>query len=160
MARITKAERDKNKNTFDAIILNIFLSEGWDAVTLTRLSQETGFKKSTLQGYYPTRNDMGDALTFKMLPCVYAELDFSTPTTFLESWNSSLKHNGVFRSVLRVLFTSSLSVGAEQAMRSGMQHLVNRCRRELGETGEQAIVDVLGGSLVMLCESESLLKGH
>ncbi|AYO17470.1 hypothetical protein D0812_24205 [Vibrio owensii] len=90
MGRITKEQREKNFQQLNRVILDIFLNEGWSKVTYDRISKETGLRKSTLQGYYPTNSDFLLAVRDKLRRLMLDKLDFSSKKQLLISWNEAL----------------------------------------------------------------------
>ncbi|MCG9690297.1 hypothetical protein L1D55_00535 [Vibrio sp. Isolate22] len=116
MARITKAQREKNFQSYNALILEIFLNEGWEHVTYDRLSKETGLRKSTLQGYYPSNANFDVAIKGKVFPILIQRLDFSNKETLLASWQRSLQHHQ-FRMIMRMFIMQAYKKGGESSSR-------------------------------------------
>nr|WP_086939345.1 TetR/AcrR family transcriptional regulator [Thaumasiovibrio occultus] len=156
MAKISRAEREANKQRFDALVLNIFLLEGWEAVTLTRLAQETGTRMSTLQGYYPTRRDLGNALTGKVFPHFLSELNFESEKSFRDSWMHALAHNNIFRGVITLLLESCVMTDTPEAAYQGLLRLKQLCQDSFGD--EHIINCILGESVVYLASQTPASK--
>ncbi|GAL15399.1 transcriptional regulator LuxT [Vibrio astriarenae] len=119
MARITKAKWEENFANYNAIILRIFLNEGWDHVTYDRLSKETGLRKSTLQGYYPSNTDFEVALKGKVFPIIAQHLDFESKEALIASWQSAMTDTQ-FRMVMRMFVMHAYKKGADGSGRQGV----------------------------------------
>ncbi|USE34352.1 TetR/AcrR family transcriptional regulator [Endozoicomonas sp. SCSIO W0465] len=76
MAKISSEERARRQQSYDAVILNIFMTESWEAITYDRLSRELDISKSTLQRYYPSRMHFVSALEGNVMPIVARNLDW------------------------------------------------------------------------------------
>lgn len=147
MARISKAKWEENYASYNAIILEIFLNEGWDHVTYDRLSKETGLRKSTLQGYYPSNTDFEKALKGKVFPIIAAHLDFSTKASLLSSWKEGMKVTQ-FRMVMRMFVMHAYKKGAEGSGRQGVLGLGNLISDRLPEENTLEVIQLLFGLTV------------
>ncbi|WP_246856152.1 hypothetical protein [Vibrio crassostreae] len=131
MARITKVQWEENLASYNALILDVFLKEGWENVTYDRLSKETGLRKSTLQGYYPCNNDFEIALKGKIVPIFLRHLDFSSKRTLIVSWRKAMQAHQ-FRMVIRMLMMFAHKKGSEGTGRLwviGLMTLISeKCR--------------------------------
>ncbi|MEZ9463056.1 hypothetical protein AB4178_15255 [Vibrio splendidus] len=112
MARITKAQWEENFASYNALILDIFLTEGWENVTYDRLSKETGLRKSTLQGYYPSNDHFYLALEGKIFPILLDFLDFSSKDSLMSSWKEAMRRQQ-FIMIMRLLIMHAHKKGSE-----------------------------------------------
>ncbi|MBC7005674.1 hypothetical protein BIZ37_24250 [Photobacterium sp. BZF1] len=94
MGRITKEQKEKNYHKINSIILAVFLDEGWTSITYDRIARETGLRKSTLQGYYPTNSDFLLGIRGHLHDLMIEKLDFSSKESLITSWNNALKSKG------------------------------------------------------------------
>ena len=83
MAYISPEERQRKKDTYDAYIYEVFITDGWDCVTYDRISKHFGITKSSVQRYYPHRADFGKALSGRVFPLMVKHLDFTSKKTLL-----------------------------------------------------------------------------
>lgn len=109
MARISKQQQAENKQKLDAYIWEVFKTEGWEAVTYTRLADFMGTRKSTIQGYYPKSSDFLDGLTGKLFPEIRPLLDMSSKDAFIESLCECLKTHKVFRENFALVIGDAVS---------------------------------------------------
>ncbi len=147
MARITKAQWGENFASYNALILDIFLSEGWDNVTYDRLSKETGLRKSTLQGYYPSNTDFEAALKGKIFPIIVQHLDFSSKSALIESWKSAM-HVNQFRMIMRMFVMHAHKKGSEGNGRIGVLGLANFISDKMPNENTLEVIQLLFGLTV------------
>lgn len=147
MARITKAKWEENFANYNAIILRIFLNEGWDHVTYDRLSKETGLRKSTLQGYYPSNTDFEVALKGKVFPIIAQHLDFESKEALIASWQSAMKDTQ-FRMVMRMFVMHAYKKGADGSGRQGVLGLGKLIADKLPEDDALETIRLLFGLTV------------
>ncbi|MET2951710.1 TetR/AcrR family transcriptional regulator [Vibrio owensii] len=149
MARISRAEWVANKKQYDALVFQMFIKDGWSAVTLDRVSTELGIRKSTLQGYYPHKDDFMSALQGKIFPLIAPKMDFSGEEQFIESWKTLLKENSMFREVLMMLITSIINNGgAGPKVRAVLLKLINGLALTVGEEKARQTVEKCFGTAI------------
>ena len=119
MARISREQREQNLANYNEIILQIFLNEGWEYITYDRLSRDTGLRKSTLQGYYPTNQHFEVAIRGKIFPIIIHHLDFTDRNALFSSWKEAMK-NTQFRMVMRMFVMQSYKSGGDGSSRLGV----------------------------------------
>lgn len=121
LSRITKQQKEENYQKLNAVILNVFLTEGWSKVTYDRISKITGLRKSTLQGYYPSNNDFLIALQGNLKELMLKEIDFSSKEQLLRSWSQALSKKE-FGFIVEMLISHCVSSEpspiADEAMKS------------------------------------------
>ncbi|MGF1838458.1 hypothetical protein [Vibrio atlanticus] len=119
MARISREQREQNFTHYNEIILQIFLNEGWEHITYDRLSKETGLRKSTLQGYYPTNQHFEVAIRGKIFPIIIHHLNLSDKSALIGSWKEAMQDTQ-FRMVMRMFVMQSYKVGGDGSSRLGV----------------------------------------
>ncbi len=122
MARISREQHEQNFVSYNQLILQIFLNEGWEHITYDRLSKETGLRKSTLQGYYPTSQHFELAIKGKVFPIMMHHLDFSSKDTLLDSWKRAMQDTQ-FRMVMRMFVMQAYKIGGDSSSRLGIINL-------------------------------------
>ncbi|NLS14822.1 hypothetical protein HGP28_18345 [Vibrio sp. SM6] len=151
MARITQDERDRKKALYDSVVLRIFLEEGWEAVTHGRVAHECVTKKSTIQGYYPTKKDFSSALQGKIrnhIPKSFAELLSSngplTRERFVETWDLEIQNSRIFREIAQ-MFVESILEGGSDFTGAAVAMLRAHLKPHIGEKeANSAIYEVIG----------------
>ncbi len=144
MARITKEKWQENFATYNAIILKIFLNEGWEHVTYDRLSKETGLRKSTLQGYYPSNQDFAVAMDGKVLPIIMDHLSFESKEALIQSWTESLESKE-FRMIMKMLMMHAAKHENQGQGALGAKGLHNIIQHKLPKEDGLALIQQLFG---------------
>jgi hypothetical protein len=147
MARISKAQWEENFAAYNSIILKIFLNEGWENVTYDRLSKETGLRKSTLQGYYPSNNDFEIAIKDKVIPIILKHLDFSSKDQLVASWKTALG-SIEFKMVVRMLILQAHKKGANSSGRVRVISLTKLISKKLPNEDPLIVTQLLFGLTV------------
>lgn len=150
MARISAEERERKKKAMDAIIFQIFMTEGWDAVTYDRLAKELGVGKSSIQRYYDNKIMFATALQGKVFPLAVQRLDFSSSDAFVQSWMKAYndQDSHVFREVVRMLMTNIMNHGTSPHSRGAVMKIVAILAENIGEEkAEETIKVVLGHTI-------------
>ncbi len=146
MAKISAEEKHRKKAEFDAHIYDIFINEGWDAVTYERMAKDFGTRKSSIQRYYGKRLDFGNALQGKILPIILPLLDFSDKEAFIASWLLALD-NQTFREVNKLLIENATGSGVGGWQ--GVNRLLHIMRNTMSDNdADAAITTCLGKSVL------------
>ena len=148
MARITLEQRKENTEKFDAIIVKLFLENGWNSVTYDNIAKVAGVRKSTLQGYYPSNKDFGNALKGRIFPIFISHLDFTDEQRLIDSWNVALDVKE-FRMVISMFIANSASLEPSSLTLKGMQGLITLFSDHLGLERATAVAEILLGKTVM-----------
>ncbi|MGR6862950.1 TetR/AcrR family transcriptional regulator [Aliivibrio salmonicida] len=152
MARITTEERERKKTQYDALILSIFLDEGWDAITYDRLAKDLGIGKSSVQRYYENRMLFATALQGKLMPIALRRLDMTTKDAFIGSWELAISDDKdhVFREIVRMLMTNILHVETSKATVMAVNRLISVLSTHIGRAdATEAVKIVLGSTMFM-----------
>ena len=148
MARISQEEKEQNQAHYDAVIFELFITEGWEAVTLDRVAKECGIRKSTLQGYYKNKDQFAYALQGKIFPMFAGKLDFQSAERFKASWRTLHSEDRVFREVVLMLIDNIVSRGGSEGTRGAIIRLVHVLSVNITEeAAEQAVKEALGETL-------------
>lgn len=107
MVRITQIKKSENTKKYKKAILQLFLSEGHEALTYAKVAKKTGVSITTLQGYFPTINEIRTSLHEHIIFIIMESLDFSDPLTFFDSWEKALTEKPFRHSIKLVCFYAS-----------------------------------------------------
>lgn len=149
MARITQQQKEENLSKFNKIIIDIFLNEGWHAVTYDNIAKIAGVRKSTLQGYYETHRDFGNAMKGQIFPVFIKHLDFSSRDRIIESWISALEDR-VFRNILTMMISNASSDTPNEMTVIGVGNLQKLFVQQLGQEGSDILERLLGKTVMSL----------
>ncbi|MEZ9411037.1 TetR family transcriptional regulator [Vibrio lentus] len=148
MARVSAEEIQRKRKMYDECILNLFLTEGWDAVTYDRIAKEMGITKSSLQRYYANKMQFAYALEGQVFQQATKLLDFTDRGSFLDSWKKSLNENQIFRECLHIIMTNALAPVSATATTKAVTRLTGVLANNIGKVEAQDTVDLaLGRSL-------------
>ena len=149
MARVSAEEIQRKRKMYDECILNLFLTEGWDAVTYDRIAKEMGITKSSLQRYYANKMQFAYALEGQVFQQATKLLDFTDRSSFLDSWKQSLNDNQIFRECLHIIMTNALAPVSAAATTKAVTRLTGVLANNIGKVEAQDTVDLaLGRSLI------------
>ncbi|MFV8460531.1 TetR/AcrR family transcriptional regulator [Vibrio campbellii] len=150
MSRITKAQKLENQKQYDEIVLKLFLAEGHEALTYTRVAQAVGISLTTLQGYYPTTRAIRSVLHQPMLSIVIESLEFSSEEAFLQSWQNALG-NEQFLYVIKLMFFHASQVKSPEEFNiSSDGAFKNKMLESFGTDSIRIIETVVGRSMLYL----------
>ncbi|MFK0572961.1 hypothetical protein [Endozoicomonas sp.] len=149
MAKISSEERARRKELYDSVILNIFMTESWEAITYDRLARELTISKSTLQRYYPSRMHFVTALQGKVMPIVARNLDFNSRQSFISSWESALNSDPHFRNVVRMFIDNLMSRAPHPSAQDAMMRLLDQLKSVASEEDALVILKVVLGTSVL-----------
>lgn len=149
MARVSAEEIQRKRKMYDECILNLFLTEGWNAVTYDRIAKEMGITKSSLQRYYANKMQFAYALEGQVFQQATKLLDFTDRGSFLDSWKQSLNDNQIFRECLHIIMTNALAPVSAEATTKAVTRLTGVLANNIGKVEAQDTVDLaLGRSLI------------
>jgi AcrR family transcriptional regulator len=150
MARVSAEEIERKRKMYDKCILNLFLTEGWDAVTYDRIAKEMGITKSSLQRYYANKMQFAYALEGQVFRQATELLVFTDKVSFLDSWQKSLGENQIFRECLHIIMTNALAPVSAAATTKAVARLIDELANSIGEEEAKDTVDLaLGRSLTL-----------
>ncbi|KEI71357.1 TetR/AcrR family transcriptional regulator [Endozoicomonas elysicola] len=149
MAKISSEERARRKQMYDAVILNIFMTESWEAITYDRLARELTISKSTLQRYYPSRMHFVTALQGKVMPIVARNLDFSSSQLFISSWESALRNDLHFRNVVRMFIDNLMSRSPHPSTQGAMMRLLDQLQTVTSDEDAHKTLKIALGTSVL-----------
>ncbi|GAL16489.1 transcriptional regulator TetR family [Vibrio astriarenae] len=149
MSRITKLQKEQNYAIINAMVLDLFLKEGWTKVTYDRVSKITGLRKSTLQGYYPTSNDFLIALKSELKGLFLSRLDFSSRERLITSWEKAMNESE-FKNIIDMFISHSVSKEPSLHAHRAMQKLQSIIESALPKTDSREIMVQLFGQAVVV----------
>jgi len=152
MARITAEERAQKKQNLDEMIVTIFMTEGWRAVTYDRLAKEFNVRKSSIQSYYASSVMFATALQGKVFPIIIPLLDFSTKQLFIDSWVKAYKdeEQHVFKEVVHMLLDNILKDGTSPHSRGAVFKLQQNLAITIGEVEAENAIKMVFGEIIYL----------
>ncbi|MGF1866181.1 TetR/AcrR family transcriptional regulator [Enterovibrio norvegicus] len=150
MARITAEQKEQKKQMMDELIFQIFISEGWEAITYDRLAKELNVRKSSIQSYYSKNIMFATALQGRVFPVVIEKLDFNSKDAFINSWLAAYhdEESHIFREVVKMLLHNIIKNGTSPYSKGAILRLQNMLGQSIGPLdADRAIKIVLGETL-------------
>ncbi|MBE4573383.1 transcriptional regulator [Vibrio navarrensis] len=134
----------------DAVVDQL-LRLGYDKMSYTTLSQQTGISRTGISHHFPKKTDFTSALDGRIFKLFVEHLDFDKGLDeFSHSWIAALE-NDQFRAILRLLFHHI--VAAERAhdfAANGIDRLYKMVDSQFGEGSEKELEWLIGKSLIQL----------
>ncbi|WP_406733658.1 TetR/AcrR family transcriptional regulator [Vibrio scophthalmi] len=146
MARITREEKERKKQLFDAYIWELFVTEGWQAISYERIAKQFDSYKSAIQAYYPHKSDFASAIRGRVLPLIVQTLDFKSREDFIESWKKG-HEDFFFHNVVMMLIENLMSSNTSDLSIKGTEALAQRLKAQFTD-GEEVLYICLGYSIV------------
>ncbi|MDW6005308.1 TetR/AcrR family transcriptional regulator [Vibrio mangrovi] len=155
-----KRSREETEVTIQTIldaVVDQVLNLGYDRMSYTTLSQQTGISRTGISHHFPKKTDFAAALNGQifLLFTSYLELENGVGA-FRKSWINALEHNQ-FVAILRFLFHHIVSAErATEVSRQGLERMYQLIEEKLGTDADKELEWLLGKSLVAMSNHEIL----
>ncbi len=150
MARISAAKKAENQKVLDNLIFDALIVNGdlsWSQLTYQWLSDKTGMRVSTLQGYYKDRASFANALKGRVAPLMAQHLDLSNIERLITSWRKALA-NDQFCRILSLWIHNLIDGDQKQHSIEGWMLFEQSIVNQLGERSRDVLMQLLGESLI------------
>ncbi|NOH79602.1 TetR/AcrR family transcriptional regulator [Vibrio sp. RE86] len=127
------------------------LENGYDAMSYTTLSKETGVSRTGISHHFPKKTDFLDALQGRLLKQFSDHIDFKNDLEkFESSWDLALEKKN-FRAIL-CLILSQISKGEREQMfaRTFIVHLHQTATAIFGDDAKHIVDGLIGRSFIKL----------
>lgn len=127
------------------------LDGGYDKMSYTTLSKETGVSRTGISHHFPKKTDFLEALQGRLLKLFSDQLDFKHDLeSFKSSWTHALDKKNF--SAIMSLILSQISKGDREQLfaRSFILHVNQASSSIFGDEAEEAINKLIGMSFVKL----------
>ncbi|PKG80709.1 hypothetical protein CXF85_21565 [Colwellia sp. 75C3] len=150
MPRITNKEYEERREVLNDIILQMFFDKGWDYLTYGTIAEASGFRRSTIQGYFKTSNDFSKALAGKVFPYILSKLSLDSRAEFVKSWDTSIDDDK-FRYIITMLIrTATDDTKVSPLAVAGLNRLIALITSKLGDDAYQDLEILLGRTVLKL----------
>lgn len=150
MGRLTTEEKSSRMGTYNVLVWEMFLNDGWDGVTYKNIADKIGIAQSSLQSYYKTSKDFGDALRGKVLPYFMSKnkLD-GTLEEFEESWEYAFINDSGFKHIVFLLAGHIIDPREINKLALvSLHHLMGVVEAKFGSEGTRSLERLFGYSLL------------
>ncbi|CAH0992000.1 hypothetical protein SIN8267_02115 [Sinobacterium norvegicum] len=150
MARKSAAEAARTKQKITDAIIQLTIHEGFEVLSYTRLSKETGVSRSGIANHFPDKRSMVEVFQGQIFTIFTRYLDMTTVESFQHSWMNSLASDE-FRNIILLVFVH-MGTSANPAMNvkavMGVNRLTGFVEGSLGQPGVAELESLLGRTLL------------
>ncbi|KLV08080.1 MULTISPECIES: TetR family transcriptional regulator [Photobacterium] len=134
----------------DAVVEQI-LTLGYDKMSYTTLSKQTGISRTGISHHFPKKQDFANALDQRIFSMFVEKLELEKGVEgFADSWLTALSDEK-FCATLRLLFHHIASAQSDSGFsQRGIERLYVLCQERFGAEGEKELEWLLGKSLTTL----------
>ncbi|CAM3746294.1 hypothetical protein VA7868_03359 [Vibrio aerogenes CECT 7868] len=151
MPKRSKEETEITIQTILDVVVDQILNLGYDKMSYTTLSEQTGISRTGISHHFPRKIDFVAALDSKIYQLLISYLDLDSGIqSFRESWIKALKQPQ-FIAVLRLIFHHIISTeGSAEFSRKGLDCVYSQIKDNLGEDAEKELEWLIGKSLIVM----------
>ncbi len=147
-----KRSKAETKVTIERIldaVADQLLRLGYDRMTYTTLSQQTGISRTGISHHFPKKQDFMLALNERIYGMLVSYLDLDDKLeNFSESWLDSLGRSE-FKSILRIIFHHVVAFeNGEKSIQEGIERLYSLLNNKYGSESKRELEWLIGKSLV------------
>lgn len=148
MPKRSKEETEVTIQTIMDAVADQLIRLGYDKMSYTTLSQQTGISRTGISHHFPKKTDFIVALDGRIYDQFIEHLDTEGDlVSFSESWLSALEKNE-FIAILRILFHHIVSAdSATDFAKHGVERLYSLLENNYGEQGPRELEWLLGKTL-------------
>ncbi|KJY82829.1 transcriptional regulator [Vibrio galatheae] len=136
----------------DAVVDQL-LRLGYDKMSYTTLSQQTGVSRTGISHHFPKKTDFTAALDGRIFTMFVEHIEFDKGVSeFSSSWVSALD-NDEFRAILRLMFHHIVtSQNSHEFASNAVQRLYTVCEEKLGQGSAKELEWLIGKSLIRMTQ--------
>ena len=134
----------------DAVIDQL-LRLGYDKMSYTTLSQQTGISRTGISHHFPKKTDFTAALDGRIFKMFIEHLEFDKGlSAFSQSWIKALE-DAEFLAILRLLFHHIVTAeNAQEFAANGIDRLYKMVESQFGAGGDKELEWLIGRSLIQM----------
>ncbi len=141
MAKNTKEGALKTEALVFQTITDLFMTQGWDAITYGSIAKQTGLSRSGVQRIVPSKEAMTKVFQSQIFSYISAQLDSKSDETLKKSWMAALKDKKFVHCVRYVM-------NAVHTDFEGKEKVIVILNGLFESYGEEIIIELLGITLV------------
>ncbi|MCE9830435.1 TetR/AcrR family transcriptional regulator [Vibrio diabolicus] len=134
----------------DAVVDQL-LRLGYDKMSYTTLSQQTGISRTGISHHFPKKTDFTAALDGRIFKMFIEHLEFDKGlSAFSQSWIKALE-DAEFLAILRLLFHHIVTAeNAQEFAANGIERLYKMVESQFGAGGDKELEWLIGRSLIQM----------
>ncbi|HHF2871209.1 TPA: TetR/AcrR family transcriptional regulator [Vibrio diabolicus] len=134
----------------DAVVDQL-LRLGYDKMSYTSLSQQTGISRTGISHHFPKKTDFTAALDGRIFKMFIEHLEFDKGlSAFSQSWIKALE-DAEFLAILRLLFHHIVTAeNAQEFAANGIDRLYKMVESQFGAGGDKELEWLIGRSLIQM----------
>ncbi|MGX9994937.1 TetR/AcrR family transcriptional regulator [Vibrio sp. JZG120] len=134
----------------DAVVDQL-LRLGYDKMSYTTLSQQTGISRTGISHHFPKKTDFTAALDGRIFKMFIEHLEFDKGlSAFSQSWIKALEE-AEFLAILRLLFHHIVTAeNAQEFAANGIDRLYKMVESQFGAGGDKELEWLIGRSLIQM----------
>ncbi|MGF1687955.1 TetR family transcriptional regulator [Photobacterium japonica] len=151
MPKRSKEDTEITIQTIMDAVVDQILTLGYDKMSYTTLSKQTGISRTGISHHFPKKQDFANALDGRIFCLFIEKLDLNAGLQeFVNSWLSALDDEK-FRATLRLLFHHiATAESTSEFSKRGIERLYQMCQERFGDESEKELEWLLGKSLIRL----------
>ncbi|MGR5147998.1 TetR/AcrR family transcriptional regulator [Photobacterium alginatilyticum] len=153
MPKRSKEDTEITIQTIMDAVVDQILTLGYDKMSYTTLSKQTGISRTGISHHFPKKQDFANALDGRIFRLFVEKLDLDNGLDgFVKSWLAALDDEK-FQATLRLLFHHIASSElTNEFAKHGIARLYTLCKERFGDESEKELEWLLGKSLISLVE--------
>ncbi|WP_277207388.1 TetR/AcrR family transcriptional regulator [Vibrio misgurnus] len=151
MPKRSKQDTQITIQTIMDAVVDQLLRLGYDQMSYTTLSQQTGISRTGISHHFPKKTDFASALDGRIFKLFIEHLDFEHDIeAFRRSWLQALQQSP-FTAILRLLFHHIVSAErADDFAYKEINRLYKLAAEKFGQDSQKEVEWLLGRSLVSM----------
>ena len=151
MPKRSKEDTEITIQTIMDAVVDQILTLGYDKMSYTTLSKQTGISRTGISHHFPKKQDFANALDGRIFRLFVDKLELNHGLKeFADSWLAALDDEK-FRATLRLLFHHiATAETTNEFSKRGIERLYQLCEERFGPESEKELEWLLGKSLISL----------
>ncbi|MGR5118966.1 TetR family transcriptional regulator [Vibrio astriarenae] len=152
MPKRSKEDTEITIQTIMDAVVEQLLTLGYDKMSYTTLSKQTGISRTGISHHFPKKTDFAAAMDGRIFKIFVTHLDTENGIDgFSQSWNTALETSEEFVAILRLLFHHIVTAeSASDFAKAGVERLYRMAELEFGDKSAETIEWLMGKSLIKM----------
>lgn len=153
MPKRSKEDTEITVKVITEAVLEQLLTIGYDRMSYTTLSEQTGISRTGISHHFPKKTDFVDTVSEQIVGLLKEYLDFSHGVNGLKtSWEYALRDVRFISIIRLVLQHIVVAEGSKPFAQKIMNRLYTSADERLGSEGQNELERLLGRSIIVMLE--------